>query len=77
MSMQQYEDLALSCKFCGDHFIWTAGEQDFIQRLIDAGKRNKDGTLIVFAQPKRCIECRLKKRKMMEARNRTAGMNHQ
>jgi hypothetical protein len=75
--MQQYEDLALSCKFCGNHFIWTQGEQEFIQRLIDAGKKNRDGSPIIYAEPKRCIDCRLKKKKMMEARNRNSGMHHE
>lgn len=59
--MNQFEDIELTC-ICGAPFTWTSGEQGFLQSLIDDGKTNRDGSTITFTQPKRCKECRLKKK---------------
>lgn len=53
----EYQDIKLTC-LCGEPFIWTRGEQKFLQSLIDDGKMNRDGTPITFIQPKRCAPCR-------------------
>lgn len=63
----QFEDVALKC-ICGVDFIWTSGEQNFLQRLIDEGKTNNDGTAITFTQPKRCAPCRKKKKEARRKR---------
>jgi len=66
--MNQYEDKELIC-ICGEPFTWTAGEQRFLQSLIDDGKANRDGSLITFTTPKRCKSCRVKKKREYEKRN--------
>lgn len=58
----KYED-------CEGDFIWSKGEQKFLQRLVDEGKINHDGSPVTFTQPRRCKSCRLKKRQEREARN--------
>jgi CxxC-x17-CxxC domain-containing protein len=45
-----YQDKTLICQDCGREFIWTAGEQDF---FAEKGFTN---------QPRRCKECRDKRR---------------
>jgi Probable zinc-ribbon domain len=60
--MNHYEDIAIVCT-CGRHFIWTEGEQEFLQRLIDSGKTNANGTPISFTTPKRCEDCRAAKKR--------------
>lgn len=53
---QDYKDKDLVCTVCDNPFIWTSGEQSFINDLKDKGK-------IQFVQePKRCAECRQKRR---------------
>lgn len=66
----EYEDVKFSCVGCGSQVRWTAGEQKFLQNLIDDGKTNQDGTPITFTQPKRCKECRIKRKEEMEKRKR-------
>jgi len=61
----QYQNIELIC-LCGEPFIWTAGEQAFLQGLIDDGKTNKNGSPITFMQPKRCKECRIIKKQRYE-----------
>lgn len=48
--MSMYEDKTLICKECGREFVWTAGEQEF---YAEKGFTN---------EPKRCPECRKKRR---------------
>ncbi|RLG23838.1 cytochrome C551 [Methanosarcinales archaeon] len=43
------EDKTLTCQDCGEEFIFTAGEQEFFE---EKG----------FDEPKRCKECRDKKK---------------
>lgn len=45
-----FEDKTLTCKDCGNEFVWTAGEQDFYQ------KKGFDNP------PVRCPDCRAKKK---------------
>jgi len=47
---KQYQDLEVHCKDCDSMFLFTVGEQAFFD---DKG----------FTPPKRCQECRKKKRK--------------
>ena len=47
----QYQNIELIC-LCGEPFIWTAGEQAFLQGLIDDGKTNKNGSPILLCNQK-------------------------
>lgn len=49
------KDKQLMCKDCGASFVYTAGDQEFY-----ASKG--------FNEPKRCKDCRLKKKQQMEDR---------
>ena len=64
----QYKNIEITCLFCGQEFTWTPGEQTFLQALIDDGKKNPDGSDITFTQPKRCRDCRMKKKQERLAR---------
>ena len=72
--MNQFEDINLVC-LCGEPFVWSSGEQQFLQSLIDDGKTNRDGSAITFTQPKRCRECRAKK-KEERARRENRNQNN-
>ncbi len=50
------QDITLTCKDCGNEFVWTAGEQEFYQQK---GLTN---------QPVRCPECRKKRKAARAAR---------
>lgn len=52
------EDIELVCteKGCGRNFIYTKGEQNFMNGLME------DGRIKAVTAPKRCEECRNKKR---------------
>jgi hypothetical protein len=50
-----YSDVCITCR-CGKDFIWTGGEQSFMHDLVE------DGKIQEFTQPKRCPECRAKKK---------------
>lgn len=52
-----FQDIEIECS-CGELFVWSVGEQNFLQSLVDGGKKNNDGTPVTFIQPKRCISCR-------------------
>lgn len=52
------EDKNLSCSDCHIEFVWTEGEQSFMQGLYD------DGKIQEIIPPKRCSDCR-KKRKAL------------
>jgi hypothetical protein len=58
----EYQDIELKC-ICGKDFIWELGEQKFMHQLLDAGKIPSVQT------PKRCPECRAKKKAEREAKN--------
>lgn len=51
-------------------FIWTAGEQVFMDNLLQKGmldRENPDGTKSPgeVVEPKRCKDCRMKKKQQM------------
>lgn len=50
------EDKELTCCECTDGFVWTEGEQSFMQDLYDSGKIQE------IIPPKRCIKCRQKRK---------------
>ena len=51
-----YEDITLTCKECGQEFVFTAGEQEF---YAEKGFQN---------QPKMCKACRAAKKSAGQAR---------
>lgn len=57
------QDKNIECCDCKNGFVWTEGEQDFMDGLLRDGKldrRNDDGDIIPgqITPPKRCIDCR-------------------
>lgn len=56
-----YEDKKMVC-FCGVEFIWTRGEQAFLNDLATQGKIN------AVQQPKRCPPCRQEHKAQRERR---------
>lgn len=58
-----FQDIEKTCVECGAGFIWTAGEQKFMNRLYDEGKVQS------VIEPKRCPACRAKKKERLERRN--------
>lgn len=59
--MEPYQDIELTC-VCGKKFLWTKGEQSFMNDLLEKGKIPEVKT------PKRCKECRAKNKQKREAR---------
>ncbi|KKN73534.1 hypothetical protein LCGC14_0399760 [marine sediment metagenome] len=52
---EKYEDKTLTCADCNKEFTWSASEQEFF-----AEKK--------FTPPKRCLDCRAKRRKEKKGR---------
>ena len=59
--MKEYQDIELIC-LCGAPFIWTSGEQKFLNDLADEGK------IASVQQPRRCVPCRQQKKTQMKRR---------
>lgn len=53
--MNYYQDIELKC-LCGESFIWSVGEQEFLNDLAIKGKIQE------VVPPKRCFVCKQKKR---------------
>lgn len=53
---KMFEDKELNCTECGRDFIWTSGEQGFMNGLYESGKIKS------VIEPKRCPDCRQKKK---------------
>ncbi len=51
------QDKELICADCSESFIWTTGEQNFMEQLYSEGKVKKVTT------PKRCSKCRATRKK--------------
>jgi len=67
MEEHEYQDIEITC-FCGVKFLWEKGEQSFMDDLFAKGK------IDAVTKPKRCKECRLKKKKQKElAEERAQG----
>ncbi|KKT20036.1 MAG: hypothetical protein UW07_C0019G0008 [Candidatus Nomurabacteria bacterium GW2011_GWF2_43_8] len=60
--MNPYNDIELVC-LCGEPFVWSAGEQTFINDLYEKGK------IPSVQQPKRCVPCRKKKKEQRERKD--------
>lgn len=63
MSYDGLEDKEYTCGDCGEQFLWTIGEQKFMLNLQEQGKLQGELT-----EPKRCKECRLRKKERMSRR---------
>lgn len=55
-----YQDIQKQCVECGSNFDWSIGEQKFVNRLHEEGKIQS------IVEPKRCADCRKKKRERFE-----------
>ena len=69
-----YQDIEITCQ-CGEKFWWTAGEQNFINKLLEEGKLDTQdeitgeitqGEVVV---PKRCPQCRENKKRKYKQKN--------
>lgn len=67
---KQFSDRFFECEDCKRDQVWTAGEQAFLQRLIDRGATDKFGNPVSFITPKRCPACRAKRKAEREAREK-------
>ncbi|MBU3979213.1 zinc-ribbon domain containing protein [Patescibacteria group bacterium] len=54
--MAEVKDITLTCKDCGQNFVWTADEQEFYKQ------KN-------FSAPLRCKNCRVKARAKFDSGN--------
>lgn len=59
--MSKYQDVKIVCSRCGTSFVWTKGEQKFMQDLKEAGKVPEVVT------PKRCVRCRIQRKEISES----------
>lgn len=66
--MEQFKDIELKCS-CGKEFIWSIGEQEFINNLLESGKISS------IESPKRCLSCR-NKRKQQRAQQERDGYSY-
>lgn len=66
--MKSFQDIDKVCieENCKAPFVWTAGEQSFMQQLHDEGKIKE------INPPKRCSDCRAAKKKKFEKFERPA-----
>jgi len=53
---KMYQDIKKTCVQCDSLFIWTAGEQRFMNQLHEEGKIQS------VSEPKHCPDCRTKKK---------------
>jgi hypothetical protein len=58
-----YYDKFLKCA-CGQEFVWTAGEQEFMDNLL------RDGKIKEVKTPVRCRWCKDKKKEKFADRNK-------
>ena len=56
---KEYKDIELVC-ICGESFIWTSGEQKFMDSLV------ADGKIQFVKQPKHCAFCRTERRAQLK-----------
>ena len=47
-----FEDKKINCEYCKEGFVFTSGEQSFLQGLVDKGDMGQVNL------PKRCLFCR-------------------
>ena len=60
---KMFTEKAITCSQCKKQFIWTVGEQKFIHKLYE------DGKIEGVVEPKRCPECRQKKKERYDSYN--------
>ena len=51
-----FEDKKINCEDCKEGFVFTSGEQSFLQGLVDKGDMGQVNL------PKRCLPCRKAKK---------------
>lgn len=60
------QDIEITCIDCSEKFVWTAGEQDFMQKLVDDLTNLSVKRMV---PPKRCKECRDKRKSLFTKPN--------
>jgi len=63
--MENLSDIKIQCIDCKTSFLFTIGEQEFMQGL------KNDGKIASVNAPKRCGDCRQKKKERYEKMNRS------
>lgn len=66
--MENFEDENIACKDCGASFVWSAEDKKFLQECMENQTPNPfNGSVIKEVMPpKRCYECRAKRKKYFE-----------
>lgn len=64
--MGKYEDIEIKCNKCGVRFVWTKGEQYFLNRLQEEGKIDAD---VVIVPARKCPKCREEKKLRLQKLN--------
>lgn len=62
MYQNKYQDIKKVCVQCNEEFIWTGGEQKFMNQLFEEGK------IKAVIEPKRCPDCRKEKKARFDNR---------
>lgn len=57
----EFEDKVINCGDCKNDFDLTADEQEFLFNKVE-GKPAREGGVMHYNEPKRCKDCRIKKR---------------
>lgn len=55
MKSTDYQEKSLVC-FCGERFVWTSGEQSFMNTLL------QEGRIPAVKTPRNCPKCRERRR---------------
>ena len=71
----KYADKWITCqeRTCGKDFLLEAGWQEFMHKLELDGKVDKEGKPIVYCEPKRCPDCRAKRKNNIKRLSRDWG----
>jgi ribosomal protein S6E (S10) len=60
------QDKDLTCEDDGQPFVFEAGEQRFLHRLVIEGGKDRNGQPMTYREPKRCRDCRAKRKAQRE-----------
>ena len=55
--MSEFNDIKIICRDCGNEFIWSVGQQEFMYKLLD------DEKITEVRTPRRCPDCKTKWKK--------------
>ena len=55
--MSEFNDIKIICRDCGNEFIWSVGQQEFMYKLLD------DEKITEVRTPRWCPDCKTKWKK--------------